>query len=188
MRSFAVAGVAGLFLATAAQAASSGSRVEALVGWDKNEVSTIGGDLGWDGVVYGLGFGYDFGVGSAVSLGVDLEASDSSSKVRANGGGITAQVSTGRDLYAGGRVSLAVSPSANLYLKAGYTNARLTGRVQSSSGSSVTYNGNFDGVRGGGGVQFMLTEKLYVGGEYRYSNYEADYSRHQVVGTLGFRF
>ena len=30
----------------------------------------------------------------------------------------------GRDLYAGGRVNFAVSPTANLYVKGGYTNAR----------------------------------------------------------------
>jgi outer membrane immunogenic protein len=34
----------------------------------------------------------------------------------------------------------------------------------------------------------MIGSSAYIGAEYRYSNYEADISRHQVAGTLGFRF
>ena len=30
--------------------------------------------------------------------------------------------------------------------------------------------------------------KFYVGGEYRYSNYESDFSRNQIVATVGYRF
>ena len=43
-------------------------------------------------------------------------------------------------------------------------------------------------MSGGIGAQFGLNRNLYLGGKYRYSNYEADFSRHQVVGTLGLRF
>lgn len=189
MRNSLLAGVAGLFFAPAAHAeAPAGARVEAIVGWDKNDVETLGVDLGSDGVAFGLGIGYDFALGSAVSLGVDLEASDSTAKLKVSDTTTTASLAAKRDLYAGGRVSFSVSPRANIYFKAGYTNARLTGRIQSTTGSSVTYNGNADGVRGGAGVQFNLGGNLYVGGEYRYSNYEADYSRHQALGVLGFRF
>ncbi|NNM78760.1 porin family protein [Sphingomonas sp. ID1715] len=187
MRNCVMAGVAGLLLATSAQAAPTGARVEGIVGWDKNKLSVAGFDLDKDGVVFGLGLGYDFGLGEAVSAGVDLEVSDSSAKLKVFDATGTASVSTGRDLYAGGRLTFAVSPKANLYVKAGYTNARITARVQTAT-LTDTSSGNADGIRGGAGVQFLLTDKLYLGGEYRYSNYEADYSRHQVVGTVGFRF
>jgi outer membrane immunogenic protein len=167
------AGAAALSLAAPAFAedkpasAPAGFRVEALAGWD--HASASGNSK--SGFVYGLGAGYDFAVGNAVSLGVDAEASDST--VKDNG------VKAGRDLYAGGRVNFAVAPKANLYLKAGYTNARISG-----FGSSE----NLDGVRVGAGGQYVFTGKAYVGAEYRYSNYQSDFSRHQVVLTLGTRF
>src|SRR4030095_13046076 len=94
-------------------AAPAGPRVEALLGYDI--VSFGGEDEG--GALFGFGAGYDFAVGNGVALGLDVEASDSTTDV--------ADLKAGRDLYAGGRVSFAVSPSANLYLKAGYTNPRI---------------------------------------------------------------
>ena len=167
------AGAAALSLAAPAMAhdktasAPTGFRVEALAGWDRPSAD---GEHA-SGFVYGAGAGYDFAVGSTVSLGVDVEASDST----ANDSGLKA----GRDLYAGGRVNFAVAPKANLYVKAGYTNARVSG---------FGIGENFDGFRAGVGGQFVFTGKAYVGAEYRYSNYQSDFSRHQVVLTLGTRF
>jgi outer membrane immunogenic protein len=34
----------------------------------------------------------------------------------------------------------------------------------------------------------LISEKTYIGAEYRYSNYEADLERHQVALTLGTHF
>ena len=45
-----------------------------------------------------------------------------------------------------------------------------------------------DGYRVGAGAQFNLAGKAYVGGEYRFSDYEEDVSRHQVALTVGTRF
>lgn len=154
--------------APAAALAPTGPRIEAIVGYDN--LGTDGFDM--DGVMFGIGAGYDFAVGNAVSLGLDVEAGDSSA--HENG------VSAGRDLYAGGRVSFGVSPRANIYLKAGYTNARV--KVSGFGGE------NGDGVRVGLGGQYTIAGKAYVGAEYRYSNYEQDVDRHQVALTLGTRF
>lgn len=154
--------------AAPATAAPTGFRVEALVGYDR--AGTDGFHL--DGVLYGIGAGFDFAAGSNVSLGVDVEATDSTGKEDG--------VSVGRDLYAGGRVNFAVSPRANLYVKGGYTNARVK---VSGFGSD-----NGDGFRLGAGGQLTLGGKAYVGAEYRYSNYESDFDRHQVALTLGTRF
>lgn len=149
-------------------AAPAGPRIEALIGYDRPGIDGFHAS----GLLFGIGAGYDLPVGNAVSLGIDVEASDSTAK--------KAGTSTGRDLYAGGRVNIAVSPKANVYLKAGYTNARFK---ESGFGGA-----NFDGIRAGIGGQITVSGKAYVGAEYRYSNYELGVDRHQVALTLGTRF
>lgn len=157
-------------------AAVSGPRVEAIVGYDR--LKALGEKDG--GILFGIGAGYDFAVGPAVSLGADVEAAESTQE---EGDEDIAQVKAGRDLYAGGRVTLAVSPDANLYLKGGYANARFKATDGIDSVSE-----NFDGFRLGAGGQLSLTGKAYVGAEYRYSNYEQGLSRNQVALTVGTRF
>src|SRR5436189_109237 len=94
-----------------AQAAPVGPRVEAVIGYDK--VKALGESDG--GLLYGIGAGYDFAVAPTVSLGVDAEVSASTQKEGEAG----ASVEAGRDLYAGLRASLAVTPSANLFVQGG---------------------------------------------------------------------
>ena len=176
---FATAASAAVLAAAPAAAQSTaptGVRVEGVVGYDK--VKALGEDDG--GVLYGLGVGYDFAVAPTVSLGVDGEITDSTQEV---GDEDIAQVKSGRDLYAGVRANFAVSPTANLYLKGGYTNARFK-----ATDSVDTYAENVDGYRVGAGGQIAVSGKTYVGGEYRYSNYEHDLDRHQVAMTVGTRF
>ena len=162
-------------LAQTASAAPVGPRVEAVVGYDK--VKALGESDG--GVFYGLGAGYDFAVAPTISLGVDAEVTDSTQKEGNSG----ANVKAGRDLYAGGRVSFAVSPTANLYLKGGFTNARFK-----ASDGIDRFSENFGGYRLGAGGQLAVSGKAYVGGEYRYSNYEDGLKRHQLALTVGTRF
>lgn len=178
-------------VASPASAAITGARVEALVGWDHGSVDFddfgLDGSLNSDGVAFGIGAGYDFGVSDTTSIGIDVEASESTTDLDLTDGTDSVEIRLGRDLYAGGRITFAVSPTANVYLKAGYTNARV--KAVLTEGNVVTSEAaNADGVRGGIGAQFAVGGNAYVGGEYRYSNYEADFSRHQVVATLGFRF
>ena len=164
----AVAVSAAALVATPAAAAPTGGRVEAIVGYD---ILSAGGE-DEAGVLYGVGAGYDFAVGTSVSLGLDVEATDATTDVDI--------VKASRDLYVGGRLTTAISDKANLYFKAGYTNARF--KADGFGGE------NADGVRGGVGLQYNVGGKAYVGGEYRYSNYEADLSRHQLALTIGTRF
>jgi outer membrane immunogenic protein len=177
---FATAATAAFLGSTPALAqdvtAPTGPRVEAVVGYDR--VKALGEKDG--GALFGIGAGYDYAVGPAVSLGADVEASKSTQK---EGDEDIAEVKAGRDLYAGGRVTLAVSPTANLYVKGGYTNARFKATDGVDSVSE-----NFDGFRLGAGGQMTLTGKAYVGAEYRYSNYEAGLERNQVALTVGTRF
>ena len=155
--------------------APAGPRVEAVVGYDR--VKALGEKDG--GALFGIGAGYDYPVSNAVSIGADIEASESTQKESAE----IAEVKAGRDLYAGGRISFAVSPTANLYVKGGYTNARFK-----ADDGVDSFARNFDGYRLGAGGQLAIRGKAYVGAEYRYSNYEQGLSRNQVALTLGTRF
>ena len=168
----AVAFSALVLAATPAFAAPTGGRVELLVGYDAVDASIFKDN----GVLYGVGAGYDVAVAPSISLGADVEVSDSTMKEDFGGFDVTA----GRDLYAGARVSFPVSNAANLYVKGGYTNARVKAEGFDSD--------NLDGFRLGAGAQFTVAGKVYVGGEYRYSNYQDDVSRNQVALTLGTRF
>lgn len=175
----------------AAAAATHGFRVEAVAGWDHGSLDLndfgIDDELNSDGIVFGLGAGYDFAVGTGTSIGLDVEATESTGDIDIVDGTDSAEISIGRDLYVGGRFTFAAGSNANVYLKAGYTNARIRATVDDGTGV-ISDAANADGIRGGIGVQVGVGGNAYVGGEYRYSNYEADFSRHQAVATLGFRF
>jgi outer membrane immunogenic protein len=171
MRISLIAATAAALVATPAfaqdaQPVFSGPHIEAIGGYD----SISGGGDSESGIAFGIAGGYDFRAGGAV-IGVEVEAADSSisdSGVRAS-----------RDLYAGARVGAVVGGRGLVYVKAGYTNARA-----SFGGTGV----NFDGIRGGAGLEWMLTGNLSIRGEYRYSNYEDGLSRNQGIVGLGVRF
>lgn len=179
------------FATPAFAAAPVGGRIEAIVGYDRGSIDL--NDVGFDenidrsGVVFGVGAGYDFAVGTGTSFGIDLEASDSTTDFNFDDGIDSAELRFGRDLYAGARLSFPVSETANVYIKGGYTNLKV-GATVDSGGVVIDDTGKADGARGGIGAQFGLGTSAYVGAEYRYSNYEGDLIRHQAVASLGFRF
>lgn len=203
-------------LAQEATPASSfqGLRVQAIAGYDhirSGNTVDINSDRvkqSIDGVVYGGGVGYDFAVGSRVTIGADAEFTGSTGKFDINNSQPNAftlgRVKAGRDLYVGGRVGYALSPAALIYAKGGYTNARYNLELANGA-SSQTRRLDTDGYRVGAGLEYKLNEMLFVGGEYRFSSYkraEFDYNgatadsnrfridtdRHQIVATAGLRF
>jgi len=186
-----VAAAAAAAIAVPAPAASlSGPRVELVAGWDKPDFDFDppgGNDPGANGIVYGIGAGYDFAVGKTVALGIDLEASDSTSELDFASAGDTVHFEAGRDLYAGLRFTAAASDRLNLYAKGGYANARVEASFTTPTFAEVI-DFEADGFRVGLGGQYAVGGKAYVGAEYRYSNYDGDLSRHQAVATLGMRF
>jgi outer membrane immunogenic protein len=151
----------------------NGAHASIVAGYDILDVNTAGVDNP-DGVAYGLNLGYDLQRGN-VLFGLEGEITESSVELKA-GNAIVARA--GRDLYAGGRIGYVFGKTA-VYGKVGYTNAR----VESSLGDE-----NGDGIRFGGGVEHKFADNLFLKGEYRYSNYEGDVERHQVVAGLGVRF
>ncbi|WP_380873509.1 hypothetical protein ACFB49_41920 [Sphingomonas sp. DBB INV C78] len=163
----------------------AGPRVEGVIGWDR--VQANGGHD--DGVLYGIGAGYDLQSGNMV-YGLEAELTDSDVKACV-GAATTADprlcAKTGRDIYVGGRVGAVVGGSTLLYAKAGYTNARY--KVSADDGTVFISDGsNLDGIRVGAGAEYALSPNTYLKAEYRYSNYEQGLERHQVVGGFGFRF
>ncbi|WP_114952893.1 outer membrane beta-barrel protein [Sphingosinicella terrae] len=167
----------------------SGLRVEGIVGYDTTDVEGENSD----GVAYGAQVGYDFNAGGAV-LGVEGEVTDSTvdecvSDVDRTGDELC--VGAGRDLYVGGRVGVPVSRRVLAYGKAGYTNSRVNLDYEDgTTGTDLDFEEgeNLDGVRVGAGLEFALGPNSYAKTEYRYSNYEQGFDRHQVVAGFGFRF
>jgi len=174
------------FAQNAAPAPFVGGHVEAITGYDS--ISVEGDSDG--GIAYGIAGGYDFSLGGTVRAGFELEAAESTaeecaSNVLVAGDELCAEAR--RDLYVGGRLGAVVSNNVLLYAKLGYTNARL-GAAYDNGTTVVSEAANADGVRAGAGADFVVGRNMFIRAEYRYSNYESDFSRHQGVVGLGFRF
>lgn len=167
----------------------AGFRVEAVGGYD---LTQINGDTG--GIVFGLGAGYDFRVGRRGSLGIDAEAADSTTDgclTNFAQAGDSLCTAAGRELYVGARAGIWVGSRVQLYARAGYTNARFRTSYDdgvAGSAGDFAFSQNLDGVRIGAGAQLRLGQHVYLGSEFRYSNYEGGGDRSQAVGTLGFHF
>jgi outer membrane immunogenic protein len=111
-------------------------------------------------------------------------------------------IETGRDLYIGGRIGVALAPRTLVYAKGGYTNTTIESAF-SGNANSVDFNTSVDGYRVGAGIEQVVANNVYVKGEYRYSNYnglkldddlfgdedlDIDLDRHQVMFGVGLRF
>ncbi|MGH6998898.1 MAG: outer membrane protein, partial [Phenylobacterium sp.] len=155
MKRIVAAAVAATAFATPAlaqdDAAYTGPRVEAIVGYDNVGLPGVSNP---DGVLYGVGIGYDFEEAGGI-FGVEAEITDSTTKKTIGG----AKLESDRDIYVGARVGDVVGPVL-LYVKVGYTNARIDVAGDGSNGN---------GVRAGAGVEYALGQNLYAKGEYRYS-------------------
>jgi len=178
MKTVIFAAVAATLLSTApafAQDADSfvGPHAEVIAGYDAVKTNSNGFGTP-DGFLYGFALGYDLRAGGAV-LGLEAELADSTAKRNFVGGAIE----TDRDIYVGARAGVPLGDVALAYVKAGYTNARI---------EAAGIGDNGDGIRLGAGLEYKLGGNVFLKGEYRYSNYEGDVERHQVVGGLGLRF
>lgn len=167
---------------------------------------SISGIVGYDapdgdvedasGIVYGVAGGYDFNLGRNMILGAEAELTSSSTDECEAGvirTGDILCVDAGRDIYVGGRVGFRFGRYGNniVYAGAGYTNAevRLTYDANlPGTTDDFDVTDELDGYRLKGGVEVGLGRSAFVKAEYRYSSYEDDFDRHQVVGGIGLRF
>lgn len=189
----------------------TGPRVEAILGYDHvgagSDFDNDNGrdDQSIDGLLYGVGVGYDVNLGSAV-VGVEGEYTDSTAKsdrfdpTDQFGFG---RVSQGRDLYVGARAGILANPATLVYVKGGYTNSKLNVLAGNTNETTDT-SFKLDGWRIGGGVERAINANTFAKVEYRYSNYtdgklnfpngatserfNVDTDRHQVVASVGWRF
>ena len=179
----------------------TGARVEAVLGYDSlgfsadDDVDDIGGDDSLEGLLYGVGVGFDFDAGGLV-IGAEAEYTDSTGSFEFEDEDFDAGLDTGRDLYVGGRIGFTVTPSTLIYAKGGYTNLKLDATA-SDSDEFLSGSGEVDGYRIGGGAEFLFGTNAYGKVEYRYSNYGSygddedlgiDIDRHQFVAGVGLRF
>lgn len=167
----------------------TGPRIEGLVGWDRAQIEDGGRE---DGVAYGVGVGYDFQMGGAV-VGVEGEAALSTTDECVTGlvtAGDELCFKAKRDLYAGARIGTVVGSSTLLYAKGGYTNGRFGLDYDDGGSGAGDYDlsRNLDGARIGAGLEHAVGPNSFVKAEYRYSNYEDGFERHQALAGFGFRF
>ena len=168
----------------AADAAFTGPRVEAHVGYDRLGTNNTTGNI--DGVTYGVGVGYDHAFGGAV-VGVEVNAALSSIDDDATTAGSTFGVKAKRDLDASVRVGAVVGSRALIYGKVGYANSRFRATLVDATGT-VRASDNLEGVRAGVGVEYALGTNSFAKAEYRYTNYEQGVDRNQALIGVGFRF
>ncbi|EJU10041.1 opacity protein and surface antigen-like protein [Sphingomonas sp. LH128] len=176
-----VAVAAALFAVPAAAQAQAFVQVE--TGLDS---ISVGGESD-EGVAYGISAGYDIPLSNGLFVGIQGTAADSTTKECASAGAERLCIKTGRDLAAVVRLGTQVGERSKIYVLGGYTNARL--RVTYTDGiDSYGEGANSDGFRLGAGAQYDLSDRLFVKAEYRYSNYESDFSRHNALVALGAKF
>ncbi len=176
-------------------------------GSDVDDDVNVDNDQSIDGLTYGVAVGYDVDVGSVV-IGPEAEFTDSTGDVEFNNGDFEGfgfgNVSAGRDLYLGARIGINAAPNTLLYVKGGYTNAKLN--IRNNDGTFESDNDfDLDGYRVGAGAEYAFQQNAFVKLEYRYSNYSegevdfdgnlpdtnrfnVDLDRHQVMAGLGVRF
>jgi outer membrane immunogenic protein len=156
------------------QEAVGGPYVGVIVGLDSVglDVDTVGSGSD-EGVMYGVVAGFDAPIARSFLLGLEGEANQSETGEGVNDvlvAGDRAELNAGRDLYLGARLVGTLSGYGKVFVKAGYTNAKVS--LSYDDGTTVTgESATLDGYRIGGGFEFGLTETVSVRTEYRYSDY-----------------
>lgn len=173
-------------------AAFAGPRIELIAGADmlRSEEEDDQTEL-----VYGVGAGFDFALGNMVA-GVEGEYTRSTldeceTDVVSPDDELCVRF---HDFAIGGRVGAVVGNQFLVYVKGAYTQLRprvdydgpLNDEVEELLDDEEF--GHLDGIRAGVGVEGPVSSMGLVKIEYRYSNYEAGVSRHQLVAGLGLRF
>ncbi|MEG3180947.1 outer membrane protein [Sphingomonas sp. LT1P40] len=164
----------------------AGLRAELRLGY---ETPTVSGDgdvykIG-SAVSYGGEIGYDLAVSDKVTFGPYINYEFSG--VELCDGGDCLEIES--NLSAGGRVGVALSPTAALYGKVGYASLKL----KAASGG-FTGTDNKGGVYGALGAEFAVSSNVYVNVEAAYADYGDFYGtgfnlqRRHVAAGVGFRF
>jgi outer membrane immunogenic protein len=170
----------------------TGGHVEIIGGLDINQFQIDEDDLedpnddddrSARSALYGVSGGFDFSTSTGLLFGVEAEVTRSTLDLCED----LLCIENVYTLYGGGRAGMVVGERALIYAKAGYARTRLRVEEEGEDGETLDKE-SLDGIRigigGEGNVGGAFLGKL----EYRYTNYEADVSSHQVVVGLGMRF
>ncbi|CAN5693284.1 hypothetical protein BH11PSE6_BH11PSE6_06540 [soil metagenome] len=172
----------------------TGPRVEATFGYDSTHaddgIATTPNKL--DGIRVGGAIGYDLPIGRTITIGAEAGIGwQVSGSAQAQIGTTSFKLTTGRDIDLSLRLGAKVAPSTLLYVKAGYANSefRLRTTLGGTTGNTVSHlRDDEEGYRLGAGVEQMLGDHLYAKAEYRFTGYDSDVSRHQLLVGAGYRF
>ena len=189
MRATILAAIAAAAIASPAYAQEktrdfTGIRGDVIVGIDAVDDADVSN---YAGLVYGGTIGYDRQFSKWV-VGIEGEVTGSTAdRTLFIGNTPVVRISGGRDFYGGVRAGYVVGNKL-LFLKGGYTNFREEGAALSPTNQVLATAGvNVSGWRVGGGAEIPVG-RFYLKGEYRYSNYEQNISKHQFVVGGGIRF
>ena len=190
----ALLGTAIALTSTFALAAEPGGfRVEARAGYGstqyENEHTSLEGKE--TGASWGVGVGYDFGIGGQYYLGADLGLDQSSAAFQEKGGTISLEAELGRELEAGGRFGRAFENGMNLYARAAYVTATIDGEITfgGTGGSTRSpFTADTNGYRLAAGLELPMSERAFAKGEFRHTQYDEGLSSNQFVLGLGWRF
>lgn len=153
-----------------------------------DSVSVLDGSS--EGVSYGAAVGYSVPLNDAFFAGAEVSFDDSTTKECVSNtliAGDRTCIRSGRDIAVLARVGSQLGDRSQVYVLGGYANARLNASY--NDGVSRESEGtNLDGFRLGTGLQLDFTDNLFSKVEYRYSNYQDGFSRHNGVVALGVKF
>ncbi|MEN2747049.1 outer membrane beta-barrel protein [Sphingomonas sp. T9W2] len=179
-----------------------GLRIEATVGYDRLEGNYYEDDTkyydGYDGIGFGGEIGYDFAVSRKVLLGAYAGIGKSTQKQcdEIFGGDELCQ-KAGTAQYAGVRVGFPMGVRSQLYLRGGYSNAKLK-LDYDAPGTSLDFsaNENYNGYHIGAGAEFGVGGGAYLKGDVAATQYMTketlydgvNFMRVQARVGIGVRF
>ena len=161
----------------------SGARAEAHLGLDHADADfdAGGGRKSGDGLLYGGAVGYDLALDRFV-VGPELCLDFITTKI-ATTRPIGSFATFGREVGASLRMGYAVRDRILVYGRVGYLNTRQTRQILTFSSKTREEAPSF-----GGGIESVLTGRVYGKVEYRYADLSAGTEKHQVIGGVGIRF
>ncbi|MDQ3143734.1 MAG: porin family protein [Pseudomonadota bacterium] len=202
--------------ATPAYAQGISGRAELRVGYDQPRAEITIDDF--ESEIFGIGdlaVGAEVGVDATIGTGLLIGAYAGADFSRVDGcenniffsedaevDQDEACIDAGRSLTAGLRAGLTTGESGLVYVKGGYSNARLKASYVDPSAGGVSFEDSdtVSGYHVGGGFEVGLSRNIYVKGEYLHHWYKkafggtladtesVDFRRHQLMAGIGIRF
>lgn len=186
------------FAAAASAAPFDGPYVGAQVGWQSEKMRDVKSSLGIspvddkvNSVTGGVFAGYDKTVNERFVVGAEAGldfASDN--EVQSNVAGSNYSVDPKYSFDVTARAGYLVNPQTLLYVRGGYTNARVRTTITNAAGIQSARN-NRDGWLAGAGVERQVAQNVSARLEYRYSKLtegDGKDQRSRLLAGLSYRF